>query len=83
MGIAASKNLAIWVKQRGIKFTDKTGRVLTEKQMAWAILIAMNKRKDWRLKPRKTGVRASPRIAEIFHKRIQEALDRCSRDGIQ
>jgi hypothetical protein len=81
MGALAAKNLAIWVRQKGIKFTDKNGRVLSDRQMAWLILRAMNKRRGWRLRPRKVGMRAVPRIKQIFRDRIREAMERAAREA--
>lgn len=76
MGVRAAKKLADWVEVRGIQFNDRSGRPLSSRQMAWAILTAMNRRAKWRLKPRNVGVKAKPRVAEIFRNRIRESVQR-------
>jgi len=82
LGKTAVGNIEKWLIKKGIQFNDRNGKPLSSRRMAWIIVASINYRKDWRFKPRRVGLRARDRIAEIFKARMREALARATAEAV-
>lgn len=82
LGKTAVGNIEKWLIKKGIQFNDRNGKPLSSRRMAWVIVASINQRKGWRFNPRKVGIRARDRIAEIFKARMREALVRATAEAV-
>ena len=74
MGPLATSMIERWIAQRGI--VSLLGE--SPKRLAKRIVMAMNRRKLWRIEPRTMIARSVVRIREIFYARIKEALTKAA-----
>lgn len=74
MGPLAVSMIERWIAQRGI--VSLLGE--SPRRLAKRIVMAMNRRKLWRIEPRTMIARSVVRVREIFYARIKEALTKAA-----
>jgi len=78
--MSAVDNFVVWMGQRGIVVLDERGAPMEITKGAKRIILAMNRRTKWRIKPRRIVERARNRASTIFKDRLRDAMERAIRE---